>query len=159
MPRTEQAALYHRVSDVFVLLSEREGQPNALIEAMASGVPVVATAIPGVTECVEDGREGLLVPVGDAAATAAAIRRLLDDPGLRTLMGRRARRRAVAEHDIARLGQRYAALYEDLVARARHRLPGAPAALGAPLGTPFAGAGGGRGELAPSPSLMGEMEE
>lgn len=74
-------------SDVFVLPSFAEGVPVVLMEAMASGVPVVTTRIAGVPELVEDGQSGLLVPPGDVDALAAAITRLLDDGDLRDRMG------------------------------------------------------------------------
>ncbi len=73
--------------DVFVLPSLYEGLPLALLEAMASGVPVVATAIGGVDEAVQDGVSALLVPPADARALGVAIRTLLDDPGLARQLG------------------------------------------------------------------------
>ena len=66
-----------------------EGIPKVLIEAASCGCPIVATDAPGCREIVRDGENGLLVPARDAAALAAAIRRLLDDPGLRSRMGAR----------------------------------------------------------------------
>ena len=82
-----------RVADVFVLLSEigvngyRDGFPTVILEAMAMGLPVVATWISGIPEMVEDQVTGLLVPERDPSAAGAAIQRLLQDPGLRTRMG------------------------------------------------------------------------
>ena len=67
--------------DIFVLPSLWEGLPLALLEAMAAGVPVVASAVDGVPEVVEDGVNGILVPRGDAGALAGALERLLDNPG------------------------------------------------------------------------------
>jgi glycosyltransferase involved in cell wall biosynthesis len=69
-----------RGCDVFVLPSLSEGMPNALMEAMALGRPVLATAVDGTVELVEDGRSGLLVPPADPRALAEGIRRLLDRP-------------------------------------------------------------------------------
>jgi glycosyltransferase involved in cell wall biosynthesis len=66
--------------DVFVLPSWAEGMSNALMEAMAAGRPVVATAVGGNTEVVTDGHTGLLVPAGDPEAIAAAVRDLLEEP-------------------------------------------------------------------------------
>ena len=94
--RTDVDDLY-RALDIFVLPSHREGFPRAAMEAAASGLPVVATDIRGCREVVEDGVNGLLVPVRDPAALAKAIRTIGDDAELRANMGRagdqRARRR------------------------------------------------------------------
>jgi glycosyltransferase involved in cell wall biosynthesis len=75
----------------------REGIPVALMEAMAAGLPVVASRLSGIPELVTDGKSGLLTPPGDVAALAAAIRRLHDDPALRERLGRAAR--ATVERD------------------------------------------------------------
>lgn len=89
-------------ADVFALASVRvatgqmEGIPVALMEAMASGLPVVATRLSGIPELVEPGYSGWLVPPADAAALARALERLGVDPGLRQRMGARGRQ-AVAE--------------------------------------------------------------
>ena len=83
-----------RTFDIAVLPSRREGMPNALLEYLAMGRPVVATAVGGIPEVVEDGREALLVPPADPARLAAAIDRLLADDGRRADMGEAARRRA-----------------------------------------------------------------
>jgi starch synthase len=79
------------VSDVFVRPSTTEGRSLAILEAMASGCAVVASNIPANAELVDDGRTGLLVPVGDDEALAAAMKRLVDDPVLRSRLGSAAR--------------------------------------------------------------------
>ena len=66
---------------------DRDGIPNVLAEAMAMGIPIVSTAISGIPELVDDGVDGLLVPQRNSAALAAALARLLSDPGLRTRLG------------------------------------------------------------------------
>jgi glycosyltransferase involved in cell wall biosynthesis len=73
----------YREADVFVHLSRTEGVPGVLYEAMGSGLPIVASDVGGVGAALERGAAGILVPAGDAEATAAAIRRLADEPGLR----------------------------------------------------------------------------
>jgi glycosyltransferase involved in cell wall biosynthesis len=77
-----------RTFDLFVLPSYREGMPVALLEAMASGLPVVATDVRGSREVVDPGRNGLLVPLGDVPALADALRRVLVDPEMAARMGR-----------------------------------------------------------------------
>lgn len=91
--RTDVDDLY-RALDVFVLPSHREGFPRAAMEAAASGLPVVATDIRGCREVVEEGVNGLLVPVRDPAALAKAIETLGQDPGLRMRMGKAGDERA-----------------------------------------------------------------
>jgi glycosyltransferase involved in cell wall biosynthesis len=84
--------------DVFVLSSvpRSEGAPTAVEEAMMMNRPVVAANVGAVSELVEDGVTGFLVPPLDAAALSGAVVRLVDDPGLQTVMGARARERAIA---------------------------------------------------------------
>lgn len=75
---------------------DRDGLPNALLEAMAAGLPVVATAVSAIPEALRDGVDGLLVPPRDPAALAAALRRLRRDPVLAARLGASARERARA---------------------------------------------------------------
>lgn len=82
--------------DLFVLASRNEGMGRALVEAMACGLPVVACAVGGVPEVLEEGGSGLLIPPADPEAVALAIGRLADDPALAADLGRRARSRAAA---------------------------------------------------------------
>jgi glycosyltransferase involved in cell wall biosynthesis len=97
---------YYRCADVFALPSSREGLPVALLEAMATGVPVVASRLPGSTDTiVDDGRTGVLVTAGDAAALAQAIEALLIDRESAAAMGRAARRRIEADFSAERTAQ------------------------------------------------------
>ncbi|WP_291297740.1 glycosyltransferase family 4 protein [Elioraea sp.] len=107
--RTDVAALL-RGADLFVLPSHREGMPRAIIEAMMTGLPVVATRIRGAREIVADGATGLLVPVRDEAALAASLARLVDDAPLRLAMGEASLARARAEYDEAQVIARQIAL-------------------------------------------------
>ncbi|HKC72263.1 MAG TPA: glycosyltransferase family 4 protein [Terriglobales bacterium] len=82
---------YYRAADVLAISSTSEGSPNVLLEALAAGVPTVATAVGGVPEMVEDRKSALLVPPGDPRAMAEALQRLFTDASLRkniTLNGR-----------------------------------------------------------------------
>jgi glycosyltransferase involved in cell wall biosynthesis len=97
-------------ADVFVLASLAEGAPVVLMEAMAAGVPVVATRVAGIPELVEDGADGLLVPPGDAAALAAAVGRLIDDPALRASFARRGREKVERDFNVDREARRLCAL-------------------------------------------------
>jgi glycosyltransferase involved in cell wall biosynthesis len=100
--------------DVFVLASRFEGLPVALMEALALGLPVVATSVGGVPSAVTDGLEGLLVPPGSPEALAGAIARLTRDPALRHEMAEAARRRG-DDFDIARAVRRVEAVYRQVV--------------------------------------------
>ena len=97
-------------ADVFCLPSTYEGMPLAILEAMALGLPVVATAVSGNPEAVEDGVTGLLVPPESASALAAALTRLLLDAGLRRDMGEAGRRRVEERFSIERIVDRHLAL-------------------------------------------------
>jgi glycosyltransferase involved in cell wall biosynthesis len=105
--------------DVVVLTSRNEGTPVSLIEAGTVGRAVVATRVGGVPEVVADGETGILVPPADAAATANAIVRLLDEPALAKAMGAAARSSVPARFAAERLADDLAGLYERLLARAR----------------------------------------
>ena len=92
-----------RAVDIFTLPSHREGMPRSIIEAMFSGLPVVATDIRGSREEVIDGVTGVMVPVRDAAALASALGDLADDAAARKRLGEAGRTRALAEYDEARV--------------------------------------------------------
>jgi len=102
-------------SDVFVLGSEVEGLSIALLEAMAIGLPVAATAVGGTPGVVTDSVEGRLVPARDPSALARAIGEILDDESARARMGAAAIERA-AEFDISSAARAFEALYARLVA-------------------------------------------
>jgi glycosyltransferase involved in cell wall biosynthesis len=91
-----------RTFDLFVLTSHSEGCPNVILEAMASGLPVVSTNVGGVPELV-NADSGLLIPARDDATLAEVILRLLDDPARRQAMGEAGRRRAVAQFSLAQM--------------------------------------------------------
>jgi glycosyltransferase involved in cell wall biosynthesis len=108
-------------ADVFVLSSCSEGMPISVLEAMAAGLPVVATDVGGLREVVEDGVTGFLVPAGDARALGERLAQLEADPALRCELGAAARRRAAADFALPGWRRRHVELYEDLLARHRGR--------------------------------------
>jgi glycosyltransferase involved in cell wall biosynthesis len=103
-------------SDVSLNLSDSEGMSNSVMEAMALGVPVVATGVGGNLEVIQEGVHGLHFPVRDAAAAAAALIRLAGDPALRARLGDAARQRVAAEYSIDRMVARYVSLYREVLA-------------------------------------------
>jgi glycosyltransferase involved in cell wall biosynthesis len=105
-------------ADIFTLPSHREGMPRSIIEAMMTGLPVVATDIRGSREEVVPEETGLLVPVDDAAALARALNRLVADPALRARWGAAGRTRALALYDESKVVARQLALL-GLAAEAR----------------------------------------
>lgn len=108
-----------RDARVFVLSSRSEGMPMAVLEAMAAGLPVVATNVGGIPELVVDGETGSLVPPGDSDALAAALQRLADDPALAAAFGAAGRRRAAERFGIDGFRARHLELYEQLIAARR----------------------------------------
>ena len=92
VPQDRLFELYDKAA-VVLLTSEREGLPNVVLEAMARGKTVVSTPVGGIPAVIEDGKTGLLVPIGDAKATRDAVERALADPELRGRIGAAARER------------------------------------------------------------------
>jgi glycosyltransferase involved in cell wall biosynthesis len=111
----EDLDLWTPNADLFVLPSFNEGLPNVLLEAHASGVPVVATAVGGTPELVAPGETGRLVPPGDRAALAAGIVSMLADDEGRRQMGHAARIRVRDHFTFAVQAQAYLELFDDLV--------------------------------------------
>jgi glycosyltransferase involved in cell wall biosynthesis len=103
--------------DVAVLTSRNEGTPVALIEAGAAGKPTVATRVGGVSDVVQDGKTGLLVPPGHPEAVATRISALLDDPDRSRALGEAAKREASSRFTIERLADDLTGLYSELLAR------------------------------------------
>jgi D-inositol-3-phosphate glycosyltransferase len=101
----------YRGASAFVLSSDEEGQGIVVVEAMASGLPIVTTACIGPTELITDGVEGLLTPVGSVDHLADAIVRLSADPSRRRAMSKASRSRAVREFSLERTGARLADVY------------------------------------------------
>jgi colanic acid/amylovoran biosynthesis glycosyltransferase len=103
-------------SDIFVLPSLDEGISNAVLEAMASGVPIITTDVGGMTEAVRNEIDGIVVPPRDVLAMTRAISRLIENPSDRSSFGLNARQRAEADFSIERQARTFEQLYSELVA-------------------------------------------
>lgn len=98
--------------DVLVVPSFTEGLPNVILEAFAAGVPVVATAVGGIPEVIDDEMSGFLAPSGDAGALANRITRLLNSDDLARTMGKRGRRRVLQDFTFEAQASAYRRLFE-----------------------------------------------
>jgi glycosyltransferase involved in cell wall biosynthesis len=114
--RRDDVAPLLRSFDVFALSSRVEGISNTILEAMASGLPVVATRVGGNDELVEDGVTGALVPSRDPEALAGVLARYIEEKGLRGEQGRAGRARAEREFGLEAMVARYLGVYDGLLA-------------------------------------------
>lgn len=103
-----------RASDIFVLPSWWEGLPMAVLEAMAVGLPVVATHVAAFPDVIEDRKGGILVQRGDVAALASALRTLMDDPARRERMGKFNQERVRAQYAYSVVGPQLTSIYEQV---------------------------------------------
>jgi glycosyltransferase involved in cell wall biosynthesis len=114
------AGLYQAAA-VCVLPTLWDNFPNTCLEAMACGVPVVATAVGGLPEIIHDGRDGMLVPPHASGRLADAVIELLEHPGRRLEMGRAARRRILSAYTMERIARDTVAVYDEAIVRAAAR--------------------------------------
>lgn len=114
--RTDNMPAFYSSIDVLVSSSRNEGLPVAMLEAMASGLPLVATAVGAVPQIIENGRSGLLVNAGNIEDLAAAVCKLIDDPSLRAELGKGAQQRVRDEFSAGRMAAEYINLYERVLA-------------------------------------------
>jgi glycosyltransferase involved in cell wall biosynthesis len=117
-PREDLRPLLAQAS-LLALSSKTEALPNVVLEAMAAGLPVVATRVGGVPELVVPGLTGWLVASGDALGLAAALSQVLGDPDTRQAMGRAGRRRAEKEFSLKTMTQQYESVLDRLLAQTR----------------------------------------
>jgi len=116
VPPTQTIERLYRAADVFALSSVREAHPVALLEAMACGLPSVASRIEGATDAIlEDGVNGRLVEPDDEHAMAAALIDLLSDPRCAANLGQRARETIVARFDITQTAERWLEAYASVL--------------------------------------------
>lgn len=103
-------------ADVFVFASFAEGRPNVVLEAMAVGLPVIAGAIPAVSDLIESGQQGLLFPPGDVRALAGHMTSLLQDSLARQRLGNKARQ-SLASSGLSwpESARHYLSVYTDVV--------------------------------------------
>ena len=118
-PQVDLRPLF-RQAGLLVLSSRTEALPNVVLEAMAAGLPVAATAVGDVPEMVRPARTGWLAPPGDPAALAAAMGRLLENPADRQAFGLAARRRVRQEFSLDAMVRRHEEVFQDLLLHAHH---------------------------------------
>jgi glycosyltransferase involved in cell wall biosynthesis len=108
---------YYRAADVYIHAARADTFPNAVLESLACGTPVIGSDVGGIPEEVNHEKSGMLVPVGDAAAMAAGIIRLLEDDGLRASMGQNAASDARHRFDLSRQIDAHLNWYAEIVAQ------------------------------------------
>ena len=114
--RTDEIEAYLQASDIFALPSSREGMSNALLEAMATGLPCVAAAIPGVTDAmIGPGHDGGIVPPEDAGALATILTEWLSSAARRAEIGRQARDTVMKKFSMTTVANQYLSLYNELI--------------------------------------------
>lgn len=106
---------YYSLMDVFIHPSLRDGMPNAVLEAMACGVPVIATPVGGVLDVLEDGVNGWTIPVNDAEHLAKVTEKLLNDPEQRARLSKKAREKIEAEFTLQNELQANLSIYKELI--------------------------------------------
>jgi glycosyltransferase involved in cell wall biosynthesis len=122
-------------AQVSLLVTNWEGLPLSILEAMRAGLPVVASAVAGIGEAVSDGETGYLVPRGDAALVRDRVERLLTDPGLRLRLGGGGRTRYEQHFTLEHFVARTLAVYEDVLSEGTVTAAGRPGYSGVSAGS------------------------
>ena len=101
--------------DALLMPSDFEGTPMTLLEAMASGLPVIASGVDGIAEVCTDGHDALLVPPGDLHGYVAALRQIINNKDLRLILGTNARQTILARYEIRSLVRRIESIYDEIL--------------------------------------------
>jgi glycosyltransferase involved in cell wall biosynthesis len=117
--RPETVARYYQAADVYVHATRADTFPNSVLEALACGVPVVASAVGGIPEQLDEGRTGFLVPPGDASALTMRVAQVLEQPCLQREMSALAAATARRRFDLERQVDAYLEWYRELTAQVR----------------------------------------
>ncbi len=120
-PSSPDPRPFYQQASVVTLSSVREGLPNVILEAMAMGLPVAATAVGGIPDAVEPGRTGLLCPPRNPEALGRDIAELLEDEQKRLAFGENARKRAVAQYSMDAMVRRHEAVFDQVLTGAAAR--------------------------------------
>jgi glycosyltransferase involved in cell wall biosynthesis len=118
----EEMPLMYALMDIVVLMSHREGFPRCLVEAAAMGKPLIATDIRGCREAVESGGNGFLVPIRDYQALAEVLENLINNPDLRTQLGKNSRQKAESDFDEENLVKTILKTYIRLLAEKKEQI-------------------------------------
>ena len=113
--QSDNVRTYLQAADIFVLPSAREGLSNALLEAQASGIPAIATAIGAAPELINDGTSGLLIAPDDVPALRSSILRLLEDVNLRKKFSQAGREKVLQNYSLQSTAERLAIMYHELI--------------------------------------------
>ena len=113
--KSDRVPEFLAASDIFILPSRLEGMSNAIVEAMAAGLPVIARAVGGNREVVVDGETGILTPPADNDALGRAIVELAVNTARRQTMGRASMQRVDKEFSLAAMMRNYASFYQSIV--------------------------------------------
>jgi glycosyltransferase involved in cell wall biosynthesis len=112
---TGQVYEHLQQADIFILPSRAEGHSNALLEAMACGLPVIVSDIPANLDVIENNRNGLTFRTGDPASLVKAVISLLEHPELREQLGGIARQTIESQYSLSFIAERYISLYKDVL--------------------------------------------
>ena len=119
-PNPAKMAKYYQAADLYIHAARADTFPTTILEALACGRPVIASAVGGILEQVEEGQTGFLVEVGDQQAMAGRVEQLLRDTSRRSRMGRCAAETARNRFDLERQVNAYLEWYESILHRAGH---------------------------------------